>query len=184
MKICVDVDGTITDGSAVRAAIVAYAESIGISPNLNIYNYGLSHYQMSTFLDLYITQALENESIRPACATTMMDWYRAGDSIYILTARDSKHHVLTATWLSKHGVPHNAILHNSDKALISAMLAADCIIEDNASNALECASAGIATLLLDASYNRDICDGMHLRRVYTWDDIARTVERLRYGEGL
>jgi uncharacterized HAD superfamily protein len=180
MRIGVDIDGTITTGDAVRAALVAYAESTGIIPNLQSYDYGLSEDQMRDFLDLYIEQALESEAIQPMCSPMMMEWYRAGDDIYIITARDPRRHGLTTRWLSSNGVPYKTILHSDDKAFMATMLGLDCMIEDNGSHALACACAGIPTLIIDAPYNQWVDTHHLLHRVHSWLDIASRVEGLRH----
>lgn len=68
------------------------------------------------------------------------------------------------------------------KAEICLELGVDCIIEDSVENAIDCASNGIPSTLLDYPWNRNDKLPKNVRRVDNWGGVIRAVQEFEDGK--
>lgn len=107
----------------------------------------------------------------------------AGFRIAIVTARP--HHQYkrvyadTLAWLKDHGIAHDLLLFNKDKAeaIYEHIFPArpKWFVEDRSKHALELVGIGVPVVLMDKLWNRDLPDHPLITRVDGWDEVLEVI---------
>jgi len=109
------------------------------------------------------------------------------DLIFI-TARHSEGAEKTKGWIEKHlgEIPCELIISSefdgreATKAEICIAKEIGIMLEDNSKNALECAEAGVNTILFDRPWNQGAKHD-NMVRVYNWSEALQEVARIQAG---
>lgn len=165
MRIGIDIDDTLTDvKDELYEACKKYAKSLGkkLPKDINIedkYNNGskwqeLFHFnykELKYFLK-DIQEGITNKAIPRDNAVDVINKLKNdGHEIIIITARDSEFHddpyMYSKKWLDKNNIYYDKLVVNArDKKKICIEENIDFLIDDNESNCLSVASAGINTI--------------------------------------
>lgn len=189
MNIGIDIDGVLTNEDDY---LLEYATKFGYENNildvLDFNNYELKKfkwnkeekkkYYKSKYYDNYIT----NERPR-IFASEVIKKLKENNNIYIITARykiknrtDGEEIInKTINWLKENNIKYDRIIFSSDKVKQIKGYKLDLIIEDSPETVIRF-SKYTKVLLFDTRYNKHI-KGENIKRVYSWYDILRNVEK-------
>lgn len=188
MNIGIDIDGVLTNEDDY---LLEYATKFGYENNildvLDYNNYELKKfnwnkeekkkYYKSKYYDNYITKE------RPRIfASEVINKLKEKNNIYIITARykiknRTGEEIINKTinWLEKNNIIYDRIIFSSNKIKQIKGYKLDLIIEDNPNTVLNY-SKYTKVLLFDTRYNKHI-KGKNIKRVYSWYDILRNIEK-------
>lgn len=190
MNIGIDIDGVLTNEDDY---LLEYATKFGYENNildvldfnayeLEKFNWNKeekNNYYKSKYYDNYIT----NERSR-IFASEVIKKLKEKNNIYIITSRyktteDSeegeKIRNKTINWLKENDIKYDRIIFSSDKTIQIKGYKLDVIIEDSPETVPRF-SKYTKVLLFDTRYNKHI-KGKNIKRVYSWYDILRNVEK-------
>lgn len=181
LNICIDIDGTITN-------------PYHFIPYLNeMYNKSITPQDCTTYKweELYQEKM---EDILHKFHSSYMHSYREAEvvdgakniieelckihNLYFVTARSEVLTEITTQWLYENGFSSIDVhLLGSDYKIDKAKeLSCNIFIEDNPSNAIQLAEAGMDVLLIDTNYNRNI-EHENITRVKNWAEIKEIIEK-------
>lgn len=181
LNICIDIDGTITS-------------PYHFIPYLNeMYNKSITEDECITYKleELYqveieeLLQKFHNEYIHSYGEAQVVEGAKdiigelyKNNNIYFVTARSETLTDITTKWLSNNGFSEIEVyLLGSDYKIEKAKeLNCNIFIEDNPSNAIQLAKAGMHVLLIDTNYNKEI-EHENITRVNGWKDIKEVIEK-------
>ena len=165
MRIGIDIDDTLTDiNEELENAALEYATRLGKNhvkdtTNLvdkndgNIYQvrYGFTYDELKYFLK-DIQESITNKAIPQENAKeTISKLRKAGNEIYIVTARDFEFHnnpySLSKKWLDKNKIEYDKLIVNArDKAQICKEEKIDIFIDDKTSNCIDVSKIGVVSI--------------------------------------
>ena len=165
MRIGIDIDDTLTDiNEELENAALEYATRLGKNhvkdtTNLvdkndgNIYQvrYGFTYDELKYFLK-DIQESITNKAIpRENAKETISKLRKAGNEIYIVTARDFEFHnnpySLSKKWLDKNKIEYDKLIVNArDKAQICKEEKIDIFIDDKTSNCIDVSKIGVVSI--------------------------------------
>ncbi|MDU4935287.1 MAG: hydrolase [Peptostreptococcaceae bacterium] len=180
LNICIDIDGTITS----PYHFIPYLN--------NMYNKNLSNEDCTTldWTELYgediedilnkfhneYMNAYEEAEVIEGARDIIKELYER-NNLYFVTARSESLTGITTNWLNKNGFSDIEVyLLGSDYKIEKAKeLNCNLFIEDNPSNAIQIAEAGINVILMDANYNKGT-EHERITRVKDWKQIKELIE--------
>ena len=184
LNICIDIDGTITS----PYHFIPYLN--------NMYNKNLSNEDCTTldWTELYgediedilnkfhneYMNAYEEAEVIEGARDIIKELYER-NNLYFVTARSESLTGITTNWLNKNGFSDIEVyLLGSDYKIEKAKeLNCNLFIEDNPSNAIQIAEAGINVILMDANYNKGT-EHERITRVKDWKQINELIENHYY----
>lgn len=120
-------------------------------------------------------------SLKPisGAAAALREFKAQGFHIIVITARPQwqypRLYADTLQWLARHGIPHDLILFDKDKAEAIYQFVRPAwplfFVEDHPRNAMGLADIGVDVLLFDCPHNQDVPETTHIHRVYGWDGV-------------
>jgi len=179
MIIGVDIDGTITDGSAIAQGVKEHLRLDHHVPySMREKDMDITKEQWAEFYNTGIADAYMKEAVRPHVQSVLNSWYRAGDLVHLITTREHRHLDITRSWLISNGIFYTTINMTKNKGPSAIALNVDVMIEDSYENALSCAHCGVLTYLLSSPYNTGPEHAL-IVRVKDWTEISKEVNNLR-----
>ncbi len=174
MRIGIDIDDTITDiNEELENAALEYATTLEKNQakdisNLvdkndgNIYQvkYGFTYDELKYFLKDIQESITEKAIPRENAKETISKLRKAGNEIYIVTARDFEFHddpyTLSKEWLDKNDIEYDKLIVNArDKAQICKEEKIDVFIDDKTSNCTDVAKIGVASIRIANDTNKN-----------------------------
>ena len=181
MKLGFDIDGVISDfvGSFVRIVKKHYSLTL---TEADIYCHDLN-------LVLGISKQERNKLIRetllgdialmPKAQRTLMRLKSEGHQIFIITARFKDLVDVTKAWLKNKGIPYSRLIQLNEGEKYLAEVELDLIVEDNLEDALEWSQKVDNILVYDHPWNQTLNVKGLIKRVHSWDDIFKEIQRLK-----
>ena len=181
LNICIDIDGTITS-------------PYHFIPYLNdMYNKSITENDCITYKleDLYeveiddLLNKFHNEYIHSYKEAEVVEGAKdiigelyKNHNVYFVTARSESLTEITTNWLRNNGFSEiDVYLLGSDYKIEKAKeLGCNIFIEDNPSNAIQLAKAGMDVLLIDTNYNKEV-NHEKITRVNGWSDIKKVIDK-------
>lgn len=165
MRIGIDIDDTLTDISEeLESASLEYAKKLGKykakdTTNLvdkndgNIYQekYGFNYDELKYFLKDIQESITEKAIPREGVKEVISKLRKAGNEIYIVTARDSEFHddpyTMSKEWLDKNNIEYDKLIVNArNKSLICKEENIDVFIDDKTSNCMAVENIGVIAI--------------------------------------
>lgn len=165
MRIGIDIDDTLTDiNEELENAALEYAKKLGKykakdTTNLvdkndgNIYQekYGFNYDEIKYFLKDIQESITEKAIPREGVKEVISKLRKAGNEIYIVTARDSEFHddpyIMSKEWLVKNNIEYDKLIVNArDKSLICKEEKIDVFIDDKTSNCIDVSNIGVIAI--------------------------------------
>lgn len=106
----------------------------------------------------------------PQAAAVMGRWRAAGHRVQVVTARESSCRDVTAGFLERHRIPHDALVMDA-----RVKIGYDVLVDDAPHNVLMAAADGGLALLMDHPYNRDVPTRRNPQRVHDWLEVEAAV---------
>lgn len=175
MRIGIDIDDTITDiNEELENAALEYATKLGKNQTKDISNlvdkndgniyqvkYGFTYDELKYFLkdiqEAIIGKAMPRENAKE----TISKLRKAGNEVYMVTARDFEFHddpySLSKEWLDKNNIEYDKLIVNArDKAQICKEEKIDIFIDDKTSNCIDVSKVGVRAIrIANDSINYD-----------------------------
>ncbi len=188
MVIGIDIDDTISNTCEI---LIAYGQEftkkylkrdvdIDFKGNLTNHYYiekifEWTREESNEFFTSYYRKFIENVYPKALAVEYINKLYDEGNTIILVTARDSYADVDAATdtarWLEKQGIKyHKLIADPPSKADVCKEENIDVFIDDSFSNCMSITDAGIKTYMMDSKYNVSL-DDRRIKRVYSWPEI-------------
>lgn len=181
LKICVDIDGTITDPFYwIEKANEFFGKSIK-PEEVNTYHiHELYNVPLEASRKCYAVHGKEmhlNAKMRKG-ANIYLKKLAVFHHVFYITARMQQMDEVTHQWFKKNEIPLTEIffLGSHDKLNKAKALGCDIFIEDRYENAIQLSEAGIKVLLVDCKYNRKKLND-HIKRVQSWQEIYEEIEK-------
>ena len=165
MRIGIDIDDTITDiNEELENAALEYATTLGKKQTKDISNlvdkndgniyqvkYGFTYDELKYFLK-DIQESITGKAIpRENAKETISKLRKAGNEIYIVTARDLEFHddpyTLSKEWLDKNNIEYDKLIVNArDKKRVCIEENIDIFIDDKTSNCTDVSKIGVVAI--------------------------------------
>lgn len=195
MRIGIDIDDTLTDiNEELENAALEYATKLGKNQKKNITNivdkndgnvyqekYGFTYNELKYFLK-DIQESITGKAIpRENAKETICKLRKAGNEIYIVTARDYEFHddpySLSKEWLDKNNIEYDKLIVNArDKAQICKEEKIDIFIDDKISNCIDVSKVGTIAIRI-ANDNIQNNDFITLK---DWDSIYNYISKIEF----
>ena len=137
---------------------------------------GVSETNFWQMYDLH-GEALHADSIVRKEAPEVLKRLYKDYELHYITARHSRMKEVTEEWLQRHEIPHHGLhlLGSHDKVGIAHKLGCQVFVEDRYENATAIAASGIAVLLMDCYYNRELPLTANMQRVTDWQHAEKII---------
>lgn len=116
--------------------------------------------------------------LNPLAKETLEKLTAEGHSIYLLTARSDTLFYYTLMWLKQKSVPYKEIYHLVGGKKYQANVNVDLVVEDSLQEALEYTRMVKHVLLFDQPWNKTKNVKDLIKRVYSWTDIYKEVQKI------
>lgn len=178
MKLGVDIDGTIKHTQ--RAAVEIFNRELGrtVKPEdvTDFYldrAYGLQKREGARLWRTWEHEIYSLGIPLENAAEVLRDLCQKGHEVAFITARPGKRqiHQVTKEWLEKYDFPydgHNLYMNSQDKSKVALNLGVELFFEDAPQHLDKLVKAGVPTVIVDASYNRDYPHP--LPRIHRWSE--------------
>ena len=165
MRIGIDIDDTLTDiNEELENAALEYARKLGKAKVKDVTNlvdkndgsiyqvkYGFTYNELKYFLK-DIQEAITAKAIpRDGAKEAICKLRKAGNEIYIVTARDIEFHkdpyTLSKEWLDENNIEYDKLIVNArDKAQICKEEKLNLFIDDKTSNCIAVSNIGVTAI--------------------------------------
>jgi len=186
-----DIDGIIADYTTHYERFLE--ETVGLTKvdhkrkSYSFYQtYGISRQEEEQFnIDFTISGGFRDIPVFDDVIKVMRQIKVSGHKIILVTARPNWHFKRlssdTQYWLDKNGIPYDMLFWNKDKSdvIINYIFPAkiQCMIEDRDKHCIEVSHIGVDVLLMDKTYNKDVKDTEHIKRIYSYKDIIDFINK-------
>jgi len=119
--------------------------------------------------------------LMPGAAAAVTAVSRLGIPVVVCTKRPVDVCDATKAALRRNGVPFDLLILSHQKVELALALSCALSVEDNPAYAQEFAEAGIVSLLLDASYNRN-AEGEGVVRIFELQEVINAVKIVKFVE--
>lgn len=180
LNICIDIDGTITNPYHFIPYLNEMYEKNFTEQDCTTYKWEeMYEVDMDDLLAKFHNQYMHSykeAQVVEGAKDIIGELYR-DHNLYFVTARSEILTDITKEWLIENGFSEIDVhLLGSDYKIDKAReLSCNIFIEDNPSNAVQLADAGMKVLLIDTNYNKNI-DHENITRVNSWADIKVFIE--------
>ena len=199
MRIGIDIDDTLTDiNEELENAALEYATKLEKNQTKdtsnvvdkndgNIYQvkYGFTYDELKYFLK-DIQESITSKAIpRENAKETISKLRKAGNEVYIVTARDSEFHdnpyKLSKEWLDKYNIEYDKLIVNArDKAQICKQEKIDLFIDDKLSNCFDVSNIGIVAIRIA----NDNIQNNEFITLQDWKSIYKYISKIEFMEVL
>jgi uncharacterized protein len=180
LNICVDIDGTVTDGYYWLELSNKHFSKDVKREQVTQYDIptvlGVTNEEYDEFYKKYKIEIHSKDPIKKH-AKEILEKLSIKHKIYFITARDTELKETTHSYFREYEIHYDGIfmLGSHYKLDQAKDLCCDIFIEDNYNTASELAEAGIRVLLMDHYYNRrPLLENMV--RVHNWDEVYNIIE--------
>lgn len=193
MRIGIDIDDTLTDiNEELENASLEYATKLGKNQTKDISNlvdkndgniyqvkYGFTYDELKYFLK-DIQESITGKAIpRENAKETISKLRKAGNEIYIVTARDFEFHddpyILSKEWLDKNDIEYDKLIVNArDKAQICKEEKIDLFIDDKTSNCTDVSRIGVVAIRIA----NDNIQNNEFITLKDWNSIYRYINKI------
>lgn len=195
MRIGIDIDDTLTDiNEELENAALEYATKLGKSQTKDISNlvdkndgniyqakYGFTYDELKYFLK-DIQESITGKAVpRENAKETISKLRKAGNEVYIVTARDFEFHddpyTLSKEWLDKNDIEYDKLIVNArDKAQICKEEKIDVFIDDKTSNCIDVSKIGVIAIRI-ANNNIQNNEFITLK---DWNSIYKYISKIEF----
>lgn len=181
-KICIDIDGTITDPyhfipylNELTGKKITSKEYISTDWNLV---YGTEFGWIYDNFDEDFSYIYQEAKLLPSVNKTIYKLIENGYEVFFVTARSNVIHEITKKWLVDVGlgdIKLYSLGENNEKAYLAKSLNSNIFIEDDPENAKKLLCNDIKVILKNANYNKELC-GDNMVRFDNWNEVFNIVQ--------